>query len=240
MKLSLTLILLPVSCAVNFLERDIGARIFFSFFEQENQMANTIISTLTFLSVVLFWILFYRFFGKSFRKIYDTFTDRTWLIIDIVCIASFVSIYSCIYLSPFYDSWIIWPCMLACMTANLGSIRLAAYLADGIFADMERKNLQLQKNYYDELEQNQSQIRKFRHDMNNHLSVVGRLLQEENIPKAKEYFEKMASEIRTANRKFCENSVVNAVLNAKYQKMTEASIDGFLTSVLIIWFFWTT
>ena len=63
--------------------------------------------------------------------------------------------------------------------------------------------------------------------MNNHLSVVGRLLQEENIPKAKEYFEKMASEIRTANRKFCENSVVNAVLNAKYQKMTEASIDGF-------------
>ena len=226
-KLSLTLILLPVSCAVNFLERDIGTRIFFSFFEQENQTANTIISTLTFLSVVLFWILFYRFFGKSFRKIYDTFTDRTWLIIDIVCIASFVSIYSCIYLSPFYDSWIIWPCMLACMTANLGSIRLAAYLADGIFADMERKNLQLQKNYYDELEQNQSQIRKFRHDMNNHLSVVGRLLQEENIPKAKEYFEKMASEIRTANRKFCENSVVNAVLNAKYQKMLDASIDGF-------------
>ena len=91
--------------------------------------------------------------------------------------------------------------MLACMTANLGSIRLAAYLADGIFADMERKNLQLQKNYYDELEQNQSQIRKFRHDMNNHLFVVGKLLQEENIPKAKEYLKKwpLRSERQTGN-----------------------------------------
>ena len=34
-KLSLTLILLPVSCAVNFLERDIGTRIFFRFLNRK-------------------------------------------------------------------------------------------------------------------------------------------------------------------------------------------------------------
>lgn len=226
-KLSLVFILLPISCALNFLVTDIGSHIFFLFFTFENQLANTIISTLAFLFVVLFWILLYRFSGPAFQKIYDTFTDRTWGIIDIVCAASFVGIFSCIYLSPYYDSWAIWPCMLACIITNTGSIRLAAYLADGIFADMERKNLQLQKNYYEELERNQNQIRKFRHDLNNHLAVVEQLLQEKDIPTATKYFEKMASDIRTANRKFCENSVVNAVLNAKYQQMTDASIDGF-------------
>ncbi len=226
-KVSLILILLPISCAINFLERDIGARIFFLFFTEENLRANTVISTLSFLSVVFFWAIFYRLFGKSFQKIYDTFTDRTWIIIDLVCIASFVSIFSCIYLSPFYDSWAIWPCMTACVVTNMGIIRLAAYLADGIFADMERKNLQLQKNYYEELEYNQSQIRKFRHDLNNHLSVISQFLQKEDIPKALAYFEKMSGSIRSANRKFCENSVVNAVLNAKYQRMTENGIDGF-------------
>lgn len=76
-KVSLILILLPISCAINFLERDIGARIFFLFFTEENLRANTVISTLSFLSVVFFWAIFYRLFGKSFQKIYDTFTDRT-------------------------------------------------------------------------------------------------------------------------------------------------------------------
>lgn len=226
-KLSLIMILLPISCALNFLVTDLGSHTFFLFFTEENQLANTVISTLAFTPVVLFWIFFYRILGKSFRKIYDTFTDRTWGIIDIVCTASFVSIFSCIYLSPVNDSWLIWPCMLACIVTNIGSIRLAAYLADGIFADMERKNLQLQKNYYEELERNQNQIRKFRHDMNHHLAVVGHLLQNENTAQARAYFEEMAADIRTANRKFCDNSVVNAVLNAKYQQMTDAGIDGF-------------
>ncbi|MGI6005948.1 MAG: sensor histidine kinase [Ruminococcus sp.] len=226
-KISLVLILLPISCAINFLERDIGSHIFFLFFTSENLMANTVISTLSFLPVVFFWALFYFFFGKFFRKIYDTFTDRTWVIIDIVCAASFVGIFSCIYLSPFFASQAVWPCMVACIATNMGIIRLAAYLADGIFADMERKNLQLQKNYYEELERNQNQIRKFRHDMNNHLSVISQFLQKKDIPNALTYFEKMAGSIQSANRKFCENSVVNAVLNSKYQRMTEYGIDVF-------------
>ena len=93
---------------------------------------------------------------------------------------------------------------------------------------MERKNLQLQKNYYEELENNQNQIRKFRHDMNNHLSVVGNLLDKGNLTEAKEYFSSISGYMQTSNRRFCQNSVVNAVINAKYQMMTSSSIDSFL------------
>ena len=58
--------------------------------------------------------------------------------ISIICAASFVGIFTCVYFSP-DTTWYIWPCAFACIITNIGSIRLAAYLADGIHADLERK-----------------------------------------------------------------------------------------------------
>lgn len=225
-KLSMILILLPISAALNLLVMDIGGYLFFLYFTEQDALENTIFSTLFYSIAVIFWIVFYRLFHKNLTEIRNTFTTRAWYMISIICAASFVDIFTCVYFSP-DTTWYIWPCTFACIITNVGSIRLAAYLADGIHADLERKNLQLQKNYYEELEQNQKQIRKFRHDMNNHLSVVGYLLQKGELQKARDYFDKISVYMQTANRKFCENSVVNAVLNAKYNLMTDAKIDGF-------------
>ncbi len=225
-KLSMILILLPISAALNLLVMDIGGYLFFLYFTEQDALENTIFSTLFYSIAVIFWIVFYRLFHKNLTEIRNTFTKRAWYMISIICAASFVGIFTCVYFSP-DTTWYIWPCTFACIITNVGSIRLAAYLADGIHADLERKNLQLQKNYYEELEQNQKQIRKFRHDMNNHLSVVGYLLQKGELQKARDYFDKISVYMQTANRKFCENSVVNAVLNAKYNLMTDAKIDGF-------------
>ena len=225
-KLSMILILLPISAALNLLVMDIGGYLFFLYFTEQDALENTIFSTLFYSIAVIFWIVFYRLFHKNLTEIRNTFTTRAWYMISIICAASFVGIFTCVYFSP-DTTWYIWPCTFACIITNVGSIHLAAYLADGIHADLERKNLQLQKNYYEELEQNQKQIRKFRHDMNNHLSVVGYLLQKGELQKARDYFDKISVYMQTANRKFCENSVVNAVLNAKYNLMTDAKIDGF-------------
>ena len=225
-KLSMILILLPISAALNLLVMDIGGYLFFLYFTEQDALENTIFSTLFYSIAVIFWIVFYRLFHKNLTEIRNTFTTRAWYMISIICAASFVGIFTCVYFSP-DTTWYIWLCTFACIITNVGSIRLAAYLADGIHADLERKNLQLQKNYYEELEQNQKQIRKFRHDMNNHLSVVGYLLQKGELQKARDYFDKISVYMQTANRKFCENSVVNAVLNAKYNLMTDAKIDGF-------------
>ena len=225
-KLSMILILLPISAALNLLVMDIGGYLFFLYFTEQDALENTIFSTLFYSIAVIFWIVFYRLFHKNLTEIRNTFTTRAWYMISIICAASFVGIFTCVYFSP-DTTWYIWPCTFACIITNVGSIRLAAYLAYGIHADLERKNLQLQKNYYEELEQNQKQIRKFRHDMNNHLSVVGYLLQKGELQKARDYFDKISVYMQTANRKFCENSVVNAVLNAKYNLMTDAKIDGF-------------
>lgn len=227
-KLSMILIFLPIAASVNLLYIDVGGHIFLQFFTMENQFANSFFSAVTFVILPVFWIVFYRFFHSSLRKIRNVFTDKAWAIMDIISLASFFALFSCIYLAPEHRTYLIWPCIIACLITNIGSIHLAAYLADGLHTDLERKNLQLQKNYYEELERNQNQIRKFRHDMNNHLSVVGNLLDEGNLSEAKEYFSSISGYMQTSNKKFCQNSVVNAVINAKYQMMVNASIDTFL------------
>lgn len=227
-KLSMVLVFLPIAASVNLLHIDIGGHIFMQFFTEEDLLENAVFSSVVFVVIPVFWMLFYRFFSPALKKIQNIFTDKAWIIVDVISLASFLALFSCIYLAPEDKTYLIWPCILACLITNIGSVRLAAYLADGLYADLDRKNLQLQKNYYEELEHNQNQIRKFRHDMNNHLSVVGTLLDKGNLSEAKEYFSNISGYMQTANRKFCQNSVVNAVINAKYQMMTNASIATFL------------
>lgn len=227
-KLSMVLVFLPIAASVNLLYVDVGGHIFMQFYTEEDQLANSVFSSIAFVALPIFWMIFYRFFSPFLKKIQNIFTDKAWTIIDVISLASFSALFSCIYLAPEHKSYFIWPCIVACLITNIGSVRLAAYLADGLHADLERKNLQLQKNYYEELEHSQNQIRKFRHDMNNHLSVVGSLLNDGNLSEAKEYFSSISGYMQTTNRKFCQNSVVNAVINAKYQMMINASIDTFL------------
>ena len=224
-KISMIFIFLPIAASVNLLHTDVGGHIFMQFFYQEDQLANAVFSA-AFVIRPVFWGTFYHFFSPSLKKIQNIFTHRAWAIMDVISLASFCALFSCIYLAPEYKTYFIWPCIVACLITNIGSVRFAAYLADGLHADLERKNLQLQKNNYEELEHNQDQIRKFRHIRKN-LSC-GKFLFEGDFSEAKEYFRSISGYMQTANRKFCRNSVVNAVINVKYQMMTDAFIDAFL------------
>lgn len=226
-KLALVFVIFPISSALKLLSFDIAGHCLTLFYKTSDHLPNVIFSSLSDGMAALFWFLFYRFFHQSFEKIQDYFTDRTWGIISIICSASFLGVFSCSYLVQDERTYLIWPCILTCMITNMGSIPLASYLADGICADLERKNLQLQKNYYQELESNQNQIRKLHHDINNHFAVIGELLKKGEQKEAEHYLAVLSNSIPTTNRKFCENSIVNAVLNAKYNQITEAKIDAF-------------
>lgn len=121
----------------------------------------------------------------------------------------------------------MWPAAFACFATNLGCIALAEYFITSIRQNLERKNLMLQKSYYEELELNQNEIRRFRHDMNNHLSVIESLVRSGNQEEAEHYFKEMETQLAARSRVFCKNSIVNAVLNAKYNQAQEHQIDCF-------------
>ena len=81
---------------------------------------------------------------------------------------------------------------------------------------MEIQALKYQQVYYEELENNQEQIRKLRHDMKNHLNVLSLLLKEQKDEDAREYLKSLSGEFSANLRLFCKNPTLNAVLNAKY------------------------
>ncbi len=78
--------------------------------------------------------------------------------------------------------------------------------------------------YYQNLEQEQTQVRRLRHDMANHLQALSGLL--EQPERAREYLDSLARRPGlTSNRKFCENPVVNTVLASKLALMEEKAIE---------------
>ena len=175
---------------------------------------------------LLIWFCIYQVFKKHLTQVEKLFDAKTWGMLCIICLASLVSITSSIYFSP-EESYKMWPAALACFATNLGCIALTEYFLASIHQNMERKNLMLQKNYYEELEQNQAEIRKFRHDMNNHLSVIWSLFQSGNQDEARQYMKEIASQTAMRTRVFCKNGIINAVLNAKYNLAQEKEIDCF-------------
>lgn len=175
---------------------------------------------------LLIWYGIYRLFENNLDQTRQLFGDKIWILLDAVCLASLVSITTCILLAP-KETYKMWPAAFACFATNLGCIALAKYFVTSIRQNMERKNLILQKSYYEKLEQNQAEIRRFRHDMNNHLSTVRSLFDSGNLKDAGDYLRELETQMTVHTRVFCKNSIVNAVLNAKYNLAQEHGIDSF-------------
>lgn len=223
-KLAVVSVLYPLAVSQNFLIMDILGNLWM---RTGSTLLMEIFCTLadTFLPL-FFWYLILRLFRRRLFQMEKLFDNRSWILLGAICLASMVNISTCICLSP-EQSYQVWPAAFACFVTNLGSLFLAEYFTISIQRNMERKNLMLQKSYYEELEQNQTQIRRLRHDMNNHLSVIRSLFHSGNLEEADRYLSGLETQIAVQNRVFCKNSIVNAVLNAKYNLALEHQIDCF-------------
>lgn len=234
-KMSIVLLFFPIIISLNFLTMDVCGWIVANCFDGGN-LANTVLSN-TFIWIQTgFWFVFSRFAKKKYREMTAELDTQSWLLLDAICLASLTAVISCVYYTP-EQSYKIWFCMLACMITNLSAVRLVYYLAEHVRGRLIEKNMKLQQDYYQELEANQMEIRKFRHDMNNHFSVVSELLEEGKETEAKEYFRSLSGQLRARSRTFCKDSIVNAVINSKYNRAVEQGIDCFFNiEIDALWF----
>ncbi len=223
-KLSTVAVLFPLIIAQNFLVAEIFGTLWVR--SGGGFWTGILFDILEEMVRVCIWYILYRVFMKRISMASRLFDSRTWALLGTVCMASLVSIITFIYYAP-EDTYKIWPGAAVCMVTNIGCLTLAGYFTESIKQKMEQKNLKLLQDYYEELEKNQTEIRKFRHDMNNHLSVIRELFETGDKEEAEEYFKEVESQIDARNRVFCKNNIVNAVLNAKYNLAVSESIDCF-------------
>lgn len=176
--------------------------------------------------LLLFWFVISKVMKDKILYAKQYINDKTWLLIDIICVAPFISIISTIILTGHNEEFKAYIIAIVCIVSNLGVMFLIKYIIDGVKLSLDNQNYKLQYDYYKALEEKQLQIRKIHHDMNNHLQVIGTYINSNDISKAKLYFENLTKKSLSYKSKlFCKNSIVNAVLNSKYNTVIENKID---------------
>lgn len=177
--------------------------------------------------IALLWYGVYQLFYKKIRTLRDYATTRVWILLDIIsCGSLLLTGYIIVTTSNQMQLYSI-PIIMISLLTEVGILYLTAYMAESSHTAVENENLKNQQHYYEELEQNQLEIRKLRHDMNNHIGTISAYLEADRIEEARQYFSELTKTVRSSGKVFCSNNLVNTVINNKYQQAESLSIDTF-------------
>lgn len=225
LKLSASIILFPIITSISYVTQDVGSLVWEYIFNRNmNPYAETFLHTFTmFLRIPVYYFI-YRCLKNWLSDTVHLLTKKMWMVIDLVSMTSFTGIISVIYSCVTANSYLAYPTCAASLFTSLGCFYLCTYMARAVKTDMELRMLSYQKSYYEEIEKNQQTVRKLRHDMKNHLNIIGMLIADEKTPEAKNYLAELNQEFAVTAKSYCSNEVVNAVLNSKEQSAAEAQI----------------
>lgn len=226
LKLSAALIIFPVIAASNYITQDIGFLIWMHLFNSNmSPAASTILHSLTLALRIPFWYCVYICILKWTAPGSKMLTRKMWLILDMISLTSFISVITVIQKTTTLNSYTAYPTCAACILTSLGCCGLLTYMAKAARADIELQAYQYQQTYYKELEQNQQTVRKLRHDMKNHLNIIGTFLKEQQTKQAESYLQELNHEFAASAKIYCQNSIINAVLNSKEQLAKDTEIN---------------
>lgn len=157
-KLSVMLVFYPALIAINYLMLDTGGRLFKivtqASYEEALQsstlmLTSTAIHTVSLLLRLLFWIGAWLVLRRFLEKIPSHLNIKTWLIIDMLILASFVAIFTIIYFMP-ENTVIVYPICGASIFSSFSCMYLAAYIYDSMQTAYRVQQMETQRDYYKE------------------------------------------------------------------------------------------
>lgn len=226
LKLSAAVLIFPVVVSINYITQDIGHLIWvYAFDRTSSSIVQTILHTTTLALRLPIWYLLYRLVKHWISYTVKLLLPRMWIMLDLVALTSFTGIITVIKNTETAHSYTAYPACVACVFTTLGCCYLCTYMAKTVRSDMALETFQYQQSYYQELEQNQQTVRRLRHDMKNHLNIIGTFLRDNEIEQAKEYFQELNQEFASNLKVYCPNKIVNAVLNSKEQLALASNIQ---------------
>ena len=134
-------------------------------------LISTAIYTVSLLLRLLFWIGAWLVLRRFLEKIPSHLNIETWLIIDMLILASFVAIFTIIYFMP-ENTAIVYPICGASIFSSFGCMYLAAYIYDSMQTAYRVQQMETQRDYYKERIAEEERVRSIYHDLKNHLLVM--------------------------------------------------------------------
>lgn len=230
-KISLLLVFYPALISVNYLMLDTGGRLFRlvtqANFEDALQnpklmLISTAFHTVSLLLRLIFWIAALLILRKFLSKLPSRLNIHTWLIIDMLMLASFVAIFTIIYFMP-ENTAIVYPVCGASVFSSFGCMYLASYIFDSMQTAHRLQYVEAQQDYYCQRITDEERIRSIYHDMKNHLLVLeGSQGTDATRQAAKELRSQLAS---YENYIHTGNDFLDIIIRDKAEKMREKHID---------------
>lgn len=230
-KLSVMLVFYPALIAINYLMLDTGGRLFqivtqASYEEALHSPALMLISsaihTASLLLRLLFWIGAWLILRRFLAKIPSHLNIKTWLIIDMLILASFVAIFTIIYFMP-EDTTIVYPICGAAVFSSFGCMYLAAYIYDSMQTAYRVQQMETQRDYYKERISEEERVRAIYHDLKNHLLVME---SRQNTEETRQMAQTLRSQIEDyEDYVHTGNDFLDIILKDKAAKAREKQID---------------
>lgn len=222
-KLSTALILYPFVACLNYLLDSFN---FLDFFISNDQFYYAY-NLMRYSTITFFWYIMHRLFYKRINRAREYLSVKAWHLLSVISVSPLLGITYIIITVPNSQIVITLPIVLISLLTNLGVLYLTSYIAQYSQTILENESLHQERAYYTNMAQNQEEIRKLRHDLNNHLSIINGLLIANEIEEAKSYLSNLTIFAAGINRTFCTNTLLNALLCTKYNLAIDNQIDTF-------------
>lgn len=230
-KLSVMLVFYPALIAINYLMLDSGGRLFKlitqASYEEALQsptlmLTSTAIHTLSLFLRLVFWSGAWLILRRFLSKIPSHLNTRTWLIIDMLILASFVAIFTIIYFMP-EDTTIVYPICGSSIFSSFGCMYLAAYIYDSMQNAYRVQQMESQRDYYKARTSEEERVRAIYHDLKNHLLVME---SRQNTEETRRMAETLRSQIEDyEDYVHTGNDFLDIILKDKAAKVREKQID---------------
>ncbi|TCL53590.1 sensor histidine kinase YesM [Allofournierella massiliensis] len=230
-KLSVLLVFYPALIAINYLMLDIGGRLFKlvtgASYEDTLQspklaLISTAIHTASLLLRLLFWIGAWLVLRRFLEKIPSHLNTKTWLIIDMLILSSFVAIFTIIYFMP-EQTAIVYPICGASVFSSFGCMYLAAYIYDSMQTAYRVQQMEIQRDYYKERIAEEERVRAIYHDLKNHLLVME---SRQNTAETRQMAQTLRSQIADyEDYVHTGNEFLDIILKDKAARAREKKID---------------
>ncbi len=179
---------------------------------------------------VIWWSIWLicRKFMKSNR--YEL-SVKMWTLIGILALLPFAATVAAVTLTN--ENWRIAREAMLSVTvlpfafiSSLSLLFTVTVLAKNEKALKENKLYEMRNIYYKNLEQEQLQVRRLRHDMANHMMAIDGLLKEGKFGRAEEYINSLKSSPGMLSMKrWCSNDIINSLLAGKSAVMESSNIS---------------
>lgn len=167
-------------------------------------------------------LLIYLILHKIAAWSKDVLSSRTWIFISIISLSTFVaiviSIFPFIFKTDVHYNIIVITIMTLYILGTIATFYVIKEIAQGERSKSFNSQLLIKMQHYTDMEENQKITRKLLHDMKNHLGVINSFLYDNDIVGAQSYLDNVSEVINSLRpHTFCENKIVNSILNNKYK-----------------------